>query len=53
VHEREVDLDFVFMILKSIMHVFKHLKLVLMSATINSELMSKYFSPEEISLERI
>ncbi|KAK9708197.1 putative ATP-dependent RNA helicase ucp12 [Basidiobolus ranarum] len=43
VHERSVDSDILMAILKEILCKRKDLKVILMSATINSELFSKYF----------
>lgn len=43
VHERSVDSDFLLIILKKIMHRFPTLKIVLMSATINTEAFMKFF----------
>lgn len=43
VHERSVDSDFLLIILKKIMNKFPKLKIVLMSATINTESFMKFF----------
>jgi ATP-dependent RNA helicase DHX57 len=43
VHERSVDSDFLLIILRQVLKRRKDLKVVLMSATINQELFSKYF----------
>ncbi|KAF9982153.1 hypothetical protein BGZ65_003180 [Modicella reniformis] len=43
VHERSVDSDFLLIILRDLLRKRKDLKLILMSATINSELFSGYF----------
>ncbi|KAG0001580.1 hypothetical protein BGZ79_004460 [Entomortierella chlamydospora] len=43
VHERSVDSDFLLIILRDLVRKRKDLKLILMSATINSELFSGYF----------
>lgn len=43
VHERSVDSDFLLIILKRIMNKFPKLKIVLMSATINTESFMKFF----------
>ena len=53
VHERDVDMDFVFMVLKSLLCQFKHLKIIMMSATIEANLMASYFSPKEITYKRV
>jgi len=44
VHERSVDSDFLLIILKKIMNKFPKLKIVLMSATINTETFMNFFS---------
>ncbi|KAK3822844.1 MAG: P-loop containing nucleoside triphosphate hydrolase protein [Benniella sp.] len=43
VHERSVDSDFLLIILRDLLRRRKDLKLILMSATINSEMFSGYF----------
>lgn len=43
VHERDLNTDFLIIILKDLLARRKELKLVLMSATLNSEAFSKYF----------
>lgn len=43
VHERSVDSDFLLIIIKRILHKHKKLKVVLMSATIDSQLFDKFF----------
>ncbi|KAI8603081.1 P-loop containing nucleoside triphosphate hydrolase protein [Dissophora ornata] len=43
VHERSVDSDFLLIILRDLIRARKDLKLILMSATINSEFFSGYF----------
>ncbi|KAG0317927.1 hypothetical protein BGZ99_005957 [Dissophora globulifera] len=43
VHERSVDSDFLLIILRDLIRKRKDLKLILMSATINSEFFSSYF----------
>ncbi|KAG0246716.1 P-loop containing nucleoside triphosphate hydrolase protein [Mortierella sp. GBAus27b] len=43
VHERSVDSDFLLIILRDLLRKRKDLKLILMSATINSETFSAYF----------
>lgn len=49
VHERDVDIDFTMVILKHLLSAKKNkFKLVLMSATINTELFSHYFAKEAI-----
>ncbi|KAG6878138.1 hypothetical protein C0993_011852 [Termitomyces sp. T159_Od127] len=44
VHERSVDGDFLLLELKELLKVHNHLKVVLMSATINHETFVKYFN---------
>ena len=45
VHERDVDIDFTMVILKHLLGTNKFkFKLILMSATINTELFSHYFA---------
>ena len=48
VHERSTDIDFLMLILKYIAKHYTHLKIILMSATLNSELFSQYFDQAEI-----
>ncbi len=49
VHERDVDIDFTMVILKHLLATKKNkFKLILMSATINTELFSHYFAKEAI-----
>jgi len=49
VHERDVDIDFTMVILKHLLGTNKFkFKLILMSATINTELFSHYFAWEAI-----
>lgn len=43
VHERSVDSDFLLIILKKIMKRFKNLKIILMSATINTDIFKNFF----------
>lgn len=47
IHERHLHGDFLLGILKCLIQSRKELKLVLMSATINIELFSNYFSDEK------
>lgn len=44
VHERDINTDFLIIILKDLLQRRKDLKLVLMSATVNSEAFSSYFA---------
>ncbi|KAJ9092668.1 hypothetical protein QFC21_006733 [Naganishia friedmannii] len=43
VHERSIDSDFIMIVLKSLMQERKDLKIILMSATMNSEKICAYF----------
>ena len=43
VHERGVEADFILLLIKRYLDKYPHLKLVLMSATAQSEIFSKYF----------
>ncbi len=45
VHERDLNLDFVLMILKILLTRIKNLKIILMSATMETNKISSYFSP--------
>ena len=53
VHERDLNLDFVLMILKILLSRIGSLKIILMSATMETEKISSYFSPLEIFNSRI
>lgn len=44
VHEWDLDLDFVLLLLKILLTKLDHLKVIFMSATINTEKLAKYFS---------
>lgn len=46
-HERSIDGDLVCLLARRLLRRFKHLKLVLMSATIHTALYKEYFSHEE------
>lgn len=48
VHEREIDIDFVMILIKHILKKHSNLKLILMSATISTHLFANYFSKENI-----
>ena len=52
VHERDIDMDFLFMILKSFLHKCRF-KLILMSATLEAERLAMYFGENEISEDRV
>jgi HrpA-like RNA helicase len=47
VHERSIDSDLVCLLARRLLQRFKHLKLVLMSATIHTELYRQYFARED------
>jgi len=48
VHERNVDTDFLLIFLKELVNRRKDVKIILMSATLNSELFSSYFNDAPI-----
>lgn len=48
IHERDIDSDFIMIAIKHMLHKYPNLRLILMSATINAELFSKYFSSYQI-----
>jgi ATP-dependent RNA helicase A len=43
IHERDVNSDFLLVVLRDMLHTYPDLRLVLMSATINTDLFSAYF----------
>lgn len=43
IHERDVNSDFVMVVLRDMIHTFPDLRVILMSATIDTTLFSKYF----------
>jgi len=47
VHERSVDADLLTMLLKLLMQCFPHVKLIVMSATLQAKLFAEYFSQVE------
>ena len=49
VHERDLDIDFGFIIVKHFLNEFTEVKLILMSATICCEKFSNYFSLNSIA----
>lgn len=49
VHERDIDIDFVLIMVKHIIKRNSHIKLILMSATICTALFANYFSPVNIA----
>ena len=48
VHERDIDADFILILLKTMINCCPDLKLILMSATINAELFANFFSIRQI-----
>ncbi len=48
VHERDIDIDFVMILIKHILKKHHNLKLILMSATISTHLFANYFSKDNI-----
>lgn len=49
-HERDRASDFLLIILRDVLPLYPHLKLILMSATLEKELLGLYF-PENLYLE--
>ena len=49
VHERDIDSDFIILAVKHLLAQYKNIKLILMSATINSEQFAQYFSARGIA----
>ena len=43
IHERDVNTDFLLVVLRDMVHTFPDLRIILMSATIDTSLFSKYF----------
>ena len=48
IHERDIDSDFTMIAMKHLLNENPHIKLILMSATINVQLFVNYFSRDEI-----
>ncbi|KAL0266291.1 UNVERIFIED_CONTAM: hypothetical protein PYX00_008879 [Menopon gallinae] len=44
IHERDVNTDFIMVILRDMIHTYPDLRVILMSATVDTSLFSKYFS---------
>ncbi|KAK7867141.1 hypothetical protein R5R35_005856 [Gryllus longicercus] len=44
IHERDVNSDFIMVVLRDMIHTYPDLRLILMSATIDTSLFSKYFN---------
>lgn len=48
VHERSIEMDFLLVLMKHILSTKKDLKLILMSATVDSEIYGNYFSAKSV-----
>lgn len=44
IHERDVNSDFIMVVLRDMIHLYPDLRVILMSATIDTTLFSKYFN---------
>lgn len=44
IHERDVNSDFILVVLRDMVHSFPDLRIILMSATIDTTLFSQYFN---------
>lgn len=44
IHERDVNTDFVMVVLRDMVHTYPDVRIILMSATIDTTLFSKYFN---------
>lgn len=44
IHERDVNSDFIMVVLRDMVHTFPDLRVILMSATIDTTMFSKYFN---------
>lgn len=44
IHERDVNSDFIMVVLRDMIHLYPDLKIILMSATIDTTLFSRYFN---------
>lgn len=44
IHERDVNSDFIMVVLRDMIHTYPEMRLILMSATIDTTLFSKYFN---------
>jgi len=44
IHERDVNSDFLMVVLKDMVYNYPDLKVIFMSATINTDMFSKYFN---------
>jgi ATP-dependent RNA helicase TDRD9 len=49
VHERDLEMDFILILLRCLAPEFPKLKIILMSATLNSSKLASYFSPERLT----
>ncbi|KAM9719884.1 LOW QUALITY PROTEIN: ATP-dependent RNA helicase A-like [Menidia menidia] len=50
IHERDINTDFLLVVLRDVVQVFPELRLVLMSATIDTSMFSEYFSSPVIEV---
>lgn len=48
IHERDIDSDFLLIILKYLLSLNKPIKVILMSATLDNKIFSHYFAKDEI-----
>lgn len=53
VHERDLDMDFILILLRCLAPEFPELKIILMSATLDSSSLAGYFSPDKLTLDYI
>lgn len=44
IHERDVNSDFIMVVLRDMVHTYPDLRVILMSATIDTTMFSKYFN---------
>lgn len=44
IHERDVNTDFIMVVLRDMVHTYPDLRVILMSATIDTTMFSKYFN---------
>lgn len=49
VHERDLDMDFILILLRCLAPEFPKLKIILMSATLNSSSLAEYYSPARLN----
>jgi hypothetical protein len=53
VHERSADGDVLLLLLRQLLSTYAHLRVILMSATIQGDLLLQYFNTDDIGLPRI